>query len=418
MTNAPQIHCRYDRMIPIHELKDHPKNRNKHSDEQIERLAKLYEYHGIRHPIIVSSRSGYIVAGHGRKAAAQDLGIKVFPVVYQDFDSDEAEYAFIQADNAIALWAELDLSGINSDLPELGPDFDIDMLGIKNFEIDVADKDFEADEDEVPEARPEPKVVQGEVYILGNHRLMCGDSTIQTDYDKLMIGETPLLMVTDPPYGVKLDQSWRDKALGDKALGKGNSNLVSNDDRADWYDVWAISNAQIAYVWHASAFTDVVMDSLRRAGFEVKQQIIWNKSVMVMGRQAYHWKHEPCWYAVRKGADQNWVGDRKQVTVWDAAPPTHIMGGSKEDKTDHPTQKPILVYEIPIENHTRKNDLMYEPFSGSGSAFIAGEKHGRRVYGMELDPIYCGIILDRWQKFTGKKAHREDGVAWDEIRGA
>jgi DNA modification methylase len=410
------IHCKYDELVNPKDLKPHPKNRNKHSADQIDRLAKLYEFHGIRHPIIISKLSGHIVAGHGRREAAIKANLTEMPVVYQEFTDEKAEYAFIQADNAIALWAELDLSGINDDIADLGPDFDIDLLGIKNFEIDVADKDFEADEDEVPEARPEPKVVQGEVYILGNHRLMCGDSTIQTDYDQLMIGETPLLMVTDPPYGVKLDQSWRDKALGDKALGKGNANLVSNDDRADWYDVWAISNAQIAYVWHASAFTDVVMDSLRRAGFEVKQQIIWNKSVMVMGRQAYHWKHEPCWYAVRKGADQNWVGDRKQVTVWDAAPPTHIMGGSKEDKTEHPTQKPILVYEIPIENHTRKNDLMYEPFSGSGSAFIAGEKHGRRVYGMELDPIYCGIILDRWQKFTGKTAHREDGKPWDEIK--
>lgn len=413
------IHCKYDTLADPRTLQDHAKNRNKHSDEQVERLAKLYGYHGVRHPIIVSSLSGCIVAGHGRKLAAIKAGIKEMPVVFQSFADEVAEYAFIQADNAIASWADLDLAGINADLGDLGPDFDLEMLGIEDFTLDIAEKlEPGCDEDDVPDARSEPKVVRGEVYILGNHRLMCGDSTVQTDYDKLMIGQKPLLMVTDPPYGVKLDQSWRDKALGDKALGKGNANLVSNDDRADWYDVWAISNAQVAYVWHASSFTDVVMDSLRRAGFDVKQQIIWNKSVMVMGRQAYHWKHEPCWYAVRKGADQNWVGDRKQVTVWDAAPPTHIMGGSKEDKTNHPTQKPILVYEIPIENHTRKNDLMYEPFSGSGSAFIAAEKHNRRVYGMELDPIYCGVILDRWQKFTGKKAHREDGVAWDEIRGA
>ena len=413
------IHCKYDTLADPRTLQDHAKNRNKHSDEQVERLAKLYSYHGVRHPIIVSSLSGCIVAGHGRKLAAIKAGIKEMPVVFQSFADEVAEYAFIQADNAIASWADLDLAGINADLGDLGPDFDLEMLGIEDFTLDIAEKlEPGCDEDDVPDARSEPKVVRGEVYILGNHRLMCGDSTVQTDYDKLMIGQKPLLMVTDPPYGVKLDQSWRDKALGDKALGKGNANLVSNDDRADWYDVWAISNAQVAYVWHASSFTDVVMDSLRRAGFDVKQQIIWNKSVMVMGRQAYHWKHEPCWYAVRKGADQNWVGDRKQVTVWDAAPPTHIMGGSKEDKTNHPTQKPILVYEIPIENHTRKNDLMYEPFSGSGSAFIAAEKHNRRVYGMELDPIYCGVILDRWQKFTGKKAHRENGVAWDEIRGA
>jgi len=140
MTNAPEIHCRYDRMIPIHELKDHPRNRNKHSDEQIERLAKLYEYHGIRHPIIVSELSGCIVAGHGRKLAGKKAGFDSMPVVYQKFADETAEYAFIQADNAIASWAELDLAGINADLPDLGPDFDLEMLGLKDFTLDLSEK--------------------------------------------------------------------------------------------------------------------------------------------------------------------------------------------------------------------------------------------------------------------------------------
>lgn len=134
------VHCKHDELVNPKKLKDHPKNRNKHGSDQIERLAKLYEYHGVRHPIIVSKRSGFIVAGHGRKLAAIRAGVKEVPVVYQDFDSDEAEYAFIQADNAIALWADLDLSGINADLGDLGPDFDIDMLGIKNFKVDMNDK--------------------------------------------------------------------------------------------------------------------------------------------------------------------------------------------------------------------------------------------------------------------------------------
>jgi hypothetical protein len=141
MTNIPEIHCRYDRMIPIHELKDHPKNRNKHSDEQIERLAKLYEYHGIRHPIIVSEFSGCIVAGHGRKLAGKKAGFDSMPVVFQKFADETAEYAFIQADNAIAAWAELDLAGINADLPDLGPDFDLEMLGLKDFTLDLSEVD-------------------------------------------------------------------------------------------------------------------------------------------------------------------------------------------------------------------------------------------------------------------------------------
>jgi DNA modification methylase len=151
------------------------------------------------------------------------------------------------------------------------------------------------------------------------------------------------------------------------------------------------------------------MDSLRRANFEIKQQIIWNKNILVMGRSYYHWKHEPCWYAVKKGADHNWVGDRKQVTVWDGAIPNHIMSGSKEDKTEHPTQKPLMVYEIPINNQTRTGDYLYEPFGGSGSCIIACEKTGRRSLTMELSPKYCDIIVARWEKFTGKKAELING---------
>ncbi len=205
-------------------------------------------------------------------------------------------------------------------------------------------------------------------------------------------------------------------ALGDKAMGKGNRNLVANDERADWYDVWALFRGNVAYVWHASSFTDVVMDSLRRADFEVKQQIIWNKSVMVMGRSDYHFKHEPCWYAIRKNKNHNWVGDRKQTTIWDAAPPNHIMGGSKEEKTSHPTQKPAALYEKAYLNHTNMGEYTYEPFGGSGTAVIVCEKIGRRSLTMELDPKYVDVIVRRWQEFTGKQAtHAATGATFAEV---
>ncbi len=142
-----QIHCKYDQLLNPKDLKNHPKNRNKHGQDQIERLAELYEYQGIRHPIVVSKMSGFIVAGHGRKLAAIRAGIKEMPVVYQDFESSEQEYAFIQSDNAVALWSELDLSGINADIADLGPDFNIDMLGIHNFALDISDKEFNPDDD-------------------------------------------------------------------------------------------------------------------------------------------------------------------------------------------------------------------------------------------------------------------------------
>lgn len=394
--------------IDIKALKLNPKNPNKHPKEQIERLAKILKYQGFRQPIVVSNQSGFVVAGHGRLAAARKNKWDKVPVVRQDFTDATQEYAHMTADNAIASWAELSMEEINMETMELGP-FDTELLGIKNWETIPEDKYADKDGDAIPEtAKNEYGVELGDVYTLGSHRLMCGDSTDRQCVEKLMSGEKPILMVTDPPYGVNLDQTWREEALGDKLLAKTNSNRVSNDDRADWFEVWEICQAEVAYVWHASAFADVVMDSLRRADFEIRQQIIWNKSIMIMGRGAYHWKHEPCWYAVRKGKNASWIGDRKQVTVWDAAPPAHIMGGSKDDKTEHPTQKPLVVYKIPIENHLPKGEWMYDPFGGSGSCIIAAEKTGRRCMAMELDPHYCSVILKRWEQFTGLKAVKEE----------
>jgi len=234
---------------------------------------------------------------------------------------------------------------------------------------------------------------------------MCGDSTDEATVSALMNGNEPNIMMTDPPYGVDLDQSWRDNALGSKAMGKGNSNIVQNDDRADWTDVWKLFKGNIAYVWHAGKFADVVMQSLRSADLEPSQQLIWNKSVMIMGRCDYHFKHEPCWYAVRKNKKHDWVGDRKQTTIIDAAPPNHIMAGSKEEKTAHPTQKPVACMEL-IKNNSGD---VYDPFGGSGTTLIACEKLNRKCYCMELDPKYCDIIIARWEKFTGKKAELLNG---------
>lgn len=406
-----KIHCKYDELIEPKKLKVHPKNRNKHSKEQIERLAKLYEYHGIRHPIIVSKRSGYIVAGHGRKAAAHDLGMKEFPVVYQDFDTDEAEYAFIQADNAIALWAELDLSGINSDLPELGPDFDIDMLGIKNFEIDVADKDFEADEDEVPEARPEPKVVQGEVYILGNHRLMCGDSTAITDVERLMSGEKADMVFTDPPYGMAYESNaWDSKNADVKA--KRTDTMILNDDTTDaGKDALRLIPAVIAneahlYVWcRWDCFPDFL--EVVKEISKVKSVVVWDKGGPGLGDLQ-------CSYGDSEWAIHGLIGRKplqeRQNCVWQ-------VNRMKGLNMVHPTQKPIELCERGIVNSTKHGEIILDLFGGSGSTLVACEKTDRKCFMMELDPIYCGVILDRWQKFTGKKAHREDGKPWDAIKG-
>jgi DNA modification methylase len=207
-------------------------------------------------------------------------------------------------------------------------------------------------------------------------------------------------MITDPPYGVKYEAGWRPEARGKETVSeREKTSKLENDDRADWYDAYVLFPGNIAYIWHAIAFTDVVMDGLRRANFEPKQQIIWNKNHMVLSRSNYHWKHEPCWYAVKTGANHSWHGGRSQTTVWEINGIAH-----DKDSTKHPTQKPVEIYTTSILNHTRQNDYIYDPFCGSGTAIIAAEKTNRRALCLELDPKFCDVILQRWEKFTGKQA--------------
>ena len=247
------IHCKYDELVNPRSLKDPPKNRNKHGQDQIERLAKLYKYHGIRHPIIISRNTGLIVAGHGRKLAALRAGIKEMPVVYQDFDSSEAEYAFIQADNAIALWAELDLSSINQDLSDLGPDFDINMLGIRDFKLDLnEDNEGHTDPDEVPEDVP-TKAKLGDLFILGNHRLLCGDSTEQATVERLMNGEKADMVFTDPPYGMNLDTSG---SMG--KTSKRYSKIIGDQTYFDVAFILKRDAEKELWIWGANYFVDKI----------------------------------------------------------------------------------------------------------------------------------------------------------------
>jgi DNA modification methylase len=405
---------------PIADLIPYARNSRTHSDAQVAQIAASIKEFGFTNPVLVDGENG-IIAGHGRVLAAQKLRLEQVPVIALDYMNEAQKRAYIIADNKLALNAGWDNELLKlefDDLAELG--FDLELTGFDLSEIAALSPEQMTegltDEDAVPEAPAEPITKEGDVWLLGRHRLMCGDSTSVDAVDKLLAGEKPNTMVTDPPYGVKLDQSWRDKALGDKAMGKGNAHLVDNDDRADWTEAWSLFEGNVAYVWHASSFTDVVMQSLRNVGLEPSQQIIWNKSVMVMGRSDYHFKHEPCWYAIRKGQNHNWKGDRKQTTIWDAAPPNHIMGGSSEEKTSHPTQKPAILYEKAYLNHTNPGEYVYEPFGGSGTSIVVCEKIGRQSLTMELDPKYCDVIIKRWQDFTGLDAILEaTGEKYSEV---
>ncbi len=246
-----------------------------------------------------------------------------------------------------------------------------------------------------------------------DHRITCGDSTDAAIVTLALGGHKPHLMVTDPPYGVEYDATWRGKA-GHATMGKNRTGIVHHDDRADWREAWALFPGSIAYVWHGGLMAGVVAESLTSCGFVLRSQIIWNKTVMAMGRGDYHWKHEPCWYAV-KGTGV-WEGDRKQTTVWDFASPLHIMGGSKETKTAHPTQKPVECMKRPIENNSSPGDWVYDPFSGSGTTIIAAEMAGRRCAAIELHPQYVDLAVRRWQTFTGKTATLEaSGETFDAV---
>ncbi|CAK0772824.1 Methyltransferase (modular protein) [Gammaproteobacteria bacterium] len=261
------------------------------------------------------------------------------------------------------------------------------------------------DEDAVPELPVEPRTKMGDVWLLDGHRLLCGSSTESHSVELVLNGQQPNTMITDPPYGVKYEADWRAKAKGRVATERENNSNLMNDDQADWYDSYVLFPGTVAYVWHASSFTDVVMDCLRRAGFEIKQQIIWNKNVHALSRSDYHWKHEPCWYAAKPNGDRNWKGGRTQMTVWDIKSVIFEKDGG--GKTSHPTQKPVEIYTRALEHHTNQGEYVYEPFGGSGTSIIACEKLGRRSLAIELDPKYCDVIVKRWQDFTGKQATLE-----------
>jgi DNA modification methylase len=395
------------KMKPIDSLKFDPSNSRKHDERNIKAIMDSLERHGQRKPIVCYS--DMVVAGNGTLQAAKRLGWTEIWVNDDSFASIEDAKAYAIQDNRsaeLATWDDVQLGDTLQELKDAG--WDLEQIGFNDADLkDLIDKpqgtDGLTDPDEVPEvAQNEFGVKRGDIWQLGNHRLMCGDSTLKDDVDNLMNGNYANIMITDPPYGVKLDQSWRDKALGNKALGKGNKKTIANDDKADWLETYKLFSGNIAYVWHASKYPDIVMNNLREAGFDICQQIIWNKSVMIMGGCDYHYKHEPCWYAVRKNKNHDWIGDRKQTSVIDDAPPNHIMGGSKEEKTEHPSQKPLSCMLL-LKNHSGN---VYDPFLGSGTTLIACEKTGRKCYGMELDEHYCSVIIKRWQDFTGKKAER------------
>lgn len=400
-----EIKAKEIKIVPTSSLIKNPKNRNHHPQDQIERLAETYKYQGMRTPIVVSNQSGFIVAGNGRYLAAIRAGLKELPVSFQDFDSPEQEYAFGIADNGLGAWAELDLSAINTDLADLGPDFNLDMLGIKNFTLDMADKEGLTDPDEIPEVT-ESKAKLGDIYKLGEHRLMCGDSTSLEQVEKLMDGKKAKAWISDPPYGINHVETSQEKGQS-----KGYKKIANDDLHDEELKDFIFKSIEASkpylekgfafYMWHAMKMQAYFSQAAAAAaGILFHRQIIWEKERFVFGRGHYHWQHELCLMGWLEGNEPPFYGERNQTTIWKV---------SRENDKIHPTQKPVELYEKPIKNHLKSGEIFIEPFGGSGVGIIAAEKCGVSCYCMELDPHYIDVIITRWEKFTGKTAEKING---------
>ncbi|CAA7615006.1 site-specific DNA-methyltransferase [Magnetospirillum sp. SS-4] len=401
---------------PLDRLLPYAANARTHSESQVAQLAASIVEFGFNAPILVDDK-GVLIAGHGRLLAARHLGLTEVPVIRLDHLTDAQARAYRLADNQLALNAGWDDELLAAELARLQEDgFSLDLIGFSDEDLDrlMADTEAEGDgvgeagEDEIPEPPADPVTRPGDLWILGRHRLLCGDSTVATDVERLLAGATPHLMVTDPPYGVEYDPTWRNEAGVSSTARTGK---VANDDRADWREAWALFPGEVAYVWHAAIFAKVVAESLEANDFKVRAQIIWSKSRFVLGRGDYHWQHEPCWYAVRKTGTGHWQGARDQATVWAIG-----NNGDEDEATVHGTQKPVECMRRPILNNSAEGDGVYEPFAGSGTTVIAAETTGRVCFAMELNPAYADVIVGRWQKLTGQKAVLDgDGRSFEEI---
>lgn len=383
---------------PLLRLTPYARNARTHSEVQVAQIAASIREWGWTVPVLVDE-AGTVIAGHGRLLAAQRLGLTEVPVMVARGWSEAKRRAYLLADNKLALNAGWDEAMLRAELADLaGLGADLSLTGFSSEEVAALTAEEGAgltDPDDVP-AVPERLVSRlGDVWQLGRHRLVCGDCTDSDAVAHALNGVVPHLMVTDPPYGVAYDPSWRNQAglSGTTRTGK-----VLNDDRADWREAWALFPGAVAYVWHGALHATTVAESLVASGFAIRSQIIWAKDRLVLSRGDYHWQHEPCLYAVRTGAKGHWAGDRKQTTLW------QIPSRDQDARTVHGTQKPVDCMRRPLENNSAPGQAVYEPFSGSGTTLIAAEMTGRSCHALELDPAYVDVAVLRWQAFTGQEA--------------
>lgn len=398
--------------VPIEELIPYVNNARTHSDEQVAQIAASIKEFGWTNPILIDGDKG-IIAGHGRLAAARKLKMNKIPAIQLDGLSEAQKKALVLADNKLALnsgWDDKLLAIELADLKEM--DFDISVIGFSVDEIDALEPDVEqvdglTDEDEVPDVPDDPVTKLGDVWILGRHRLMCGDSTSIDAIRELCQEQLVDMWLTDPPYNVAYEGKTKD------ALKIQNDAMGDDQFRQFLRDAYTAADASmkpgaVFYIWHADLEGYNFRGAAKDAGWQVRQCLVWKKQTMVMGRQDYHWKHEPCLYGWKDGAGHLWASDRKQTTILEFNRPSR--------NAEHPTMKPVELFEYQMLNNTKGGDIVLDSFGGSGTTAIAAEKNGRIARLMELDPKYCDVIVKRWQDFTGKKATLEaTGKTFNEL---
>lgn len=391
----------------INDLTENVDNPRRLSKKRAEELKKSLGKFGLCQPIVIQP-SGKIVGGHQRLKTLKSLNISEVTVALPSrvLSEREEQELTIRLNRSIGEWDADILANVwdAKDLLDWG--FSEDELDI---DIQTILGKNEDEDNGLLEPTKNPKTKLGDVYQLGNHRLICGDSTnldtvrklLPNNYESHQMDCDPILMVTDPPYGVNYDANWRSDSFKDG--GKRAKGKVQNDDQINWALAWSLFPGSVAYVWHAAWFASEVHKSLLDAEFEIKSQIIWAKQHFALSRGDYHWQHEPCWYAIRQGHKHNWQGSRKECTVWEISNLNAFGTNSEDERTSHSTQKPLECMRKPIINNTAKDEGVYDPFLGSGTTLIACEELDRKCYGIELDPAYCDLIVDRWVRYRKSK---------------
>ena len=400
--NIP-VFCSFDEITPLESIIPNPKNPNTHPEEQIRLLSNIITSQGWRMPIVVSARSGFIVKGHGRLKAAQAAGMTAAPVEYQNYGTEAEEYADLIADNRIAELSIIDEDLLTELLAEMEEDYQ-ELTGYTEDELEDLLRELESETGSLTETDAEdfeaeppaiPTAKRGDIYQLGTHRLMCGDSTDPDDVYALMDGVTCSLLITDPPYNVNYEGGTDDK------LKIQNDNMDDKSFRLFLASAFKCADNVMKpgaafYIWHADSEGYNFRGACRDNDWKVRQCLIWRKNTLVLGRQDYHWQHEPCLYGWKDGAAHLWNSDRSQTTILDFDKP--------QRNGEHPTMKPVDLFSYQIQNNTKKNDYVLDLFGGSGTTLIACEQLGRVSFTMELDPRYVDVIIHRYEELTGKKA--------------